>query len=118
MFVLLCADHIVLMAESEKGLQLIVNKMKLFCNDSGLQSNHTKTKVMIFENKHCTATANVNIPISNNTFNYKYLGIIFSSDMNFEEHVELTLAKARKSSYLFWNYVSRFHSLPISTIAD
>ena len=76
MFVLLYADDIELMGECEKDLQLIVDKMNLFCKDLGLQVQLTKTKVMIFENKQCKATTNVNIQIANNTvartFNYKY----------------------------------------------
>jgi hypothetical protein len=49
---------------------------------------------------------------------YKYLGVIYTSNLNFEKHADYVLSKARKSSHLFWKYIARFHSLTASTILN
>ena len=51
--VLLYADDVVLMAESEEELQSLLNQLKLFCDDSQLMLNIKKTKCLIFEKRQC-----------------------------------------------------------------
>jgi hypothetical protein len=57
--VLLYADDVVLMAESEEELQSLLNQLKLFCDESQLMLNIKKTKCLIFEKRQCSLTTSL-----------------------------------------------------------
>jgi hypothetical protein len=47
----LYADDIILMAESEQELQLLLNQLEIYCSQSQMQVNLSKTKILVFEKK-------------------------------------------------------------------
>ena len=121
-FILLYADDIVLLAENEEDLQEMVQRLETFCVQSQMNVNIPKTKIMIFERKTSQQTSSISISFSGQHIDrvpsFKYLGIFFSSNLNFADHVNYMLIKAEKAAYLFWKYVDRFHSLGPSLLVN
>jgi hypothetical protein len=75
---LLYANDLVLLSESQEGLQNCLNKTWEYCKSWGLEINYTKSKVMIF-NKG-SRLSNVKFYIDKTELeivcHYKYLGIM------------------------------------------
>ena len=116
-FILMYADDLVLLAEDEKDLQKLLDELERYCKESQLEVNLKKTKIVIFEKKPSESSTQATFTFNDKTIekiqSYRYLGIIFSANMTFNEHVEYAITKAKKGQYLFWKYVSRFHSLKV-----
>ena len=83
---LLYADDIVSLSQSAKGLQNLLNKLKLFCDKWNLSVNTEKTKVMIF-NKSGRKLKGYSFFYAQQSVGqaseYKYLGIIFKPSGSF-----------------------------------
>ena len=109
---LLYADDIILIAENEEDLQLLVKKLKVFCNESKMSVNIKKTKWMVFEQRPCQAYLNFSLffddEVIERVSQYKYLGTVFNANMNFSAHIDYILIKAEKSAFMFWKYTERF----------
>ena len=74
------ADDIVLLSESEGGLQCMLDKLSIYCKNNGMQINADKTKAMIFNRtgkylKRSFKCGNEKIFTTNS---YKYLGFIIT----------------------------------------
>jgi hypothetical protein len=84
---LLYADDLVLLSESQEGLQNCLNKTWGYCKSWGLEINYTKSKVMIF-NKG-SRLSNVKFYIDETELeivrHYKYLGIMLSLNGSFTQ---------------------------------
>ena len=70
---------------------------------------------MVFENQYWNLAANIPMCCSGKLLekvkSFKYLGIYFSQNLNFNEHAKYVLVKAEKVAFLNWKYVGRYHSL-------
>ena len=77
---LVWADDIVLMAESEGGLQQMLNVLELYCQENKLKINTDKTKCMIFNKGGRIIRRNfyVNGVTLDNVRTYKYLGFLLT----------------------------------------
>ena len=83
LYCLMYADDLVLLSETEEGLQNSLDNLSKFCSDWGLEININKTKVMIFnksgkllDKKYTFHVGSIQLEIAGN---YRYLGIIFQS---------------------------------------
>ena len=100
------------------------NEKETFCEQSHMTVNVPKTNWMIFEKKAIDQTSAMNIFFNGEALekvdSFKNLGIFFSTNLNFSEHMHVndTLIKAEKASHLFWKYVNRFPSLKVSVIVN
>ena len=114
-FILLYADDIVLLAENENDLQYMVNKLRIFCEESKMYVNTSKTQWLIFEKKE--SSMNFQLSFCDNHIEkvkiFKYLGIFFDHKLTFADHVKFILIKADKAAYLFWKFINRFQSLNV-----
>ncbi len=85
------ADDIVIISDSEKDLQRLINIVQNWCSIWRLEVNLSKTKVVHYRSPHKSQTkfrftwANNNIEISDG---YKYLGVYIDKHLNFNEHCE------------------------------
>jgi hypothetical protein len=99
---LLYADDIVLLSQSAKGLQNLLNKLKLFCDKWNLSVNTEKTKVMIF-NKSGRKLKGYYFMYAQQSIGqasvYKYLGIIFKPSGSFLCATDLLSKKACKAMF-------------------
>ena len=115
-FILMYADDLVLLAEDEKDLQKLLDELERYCKESQSEVNLKKTKIVIFEKKPSESSTQVIFTFSDKTIekiqSYCYLGIFFSANMTFNEHVEYAITKAKKGNIYSGN-VSRFHSLKV-----
>ena len=82
---LLYADDLILLSESEKGLQSCLDSLNSYCNRWKLKINVTKTKVMVFS-KGKRKLSQFNFTIDNQHIEAvekcKYLGVILSYNGN------------------------------------
>ena len=49
---------------------------------------------------------------------YRYLGVVFNQNMNFSDHVNLTLSKSSKAAHCFWKCIIRFQTIKTSEILN
>ena len=98
---LLFADDMVLLADSQSGLQNSIDRLDEFCRTWDLKINIEKAKVVIF-NK--TRTQRVPIfQIGNSTIDsdthYKYLGIILSANGSFKPAITTLANQTSKALF-------------------
>ena len=102
---ILYAAGIVLLAESEFELENMVAKLDFFCRESQLYVNISKTNWMIFEKRTSANTRESNITFSKYNLqrveHFKYLRIIFTTNMSFTDHVKYIVIKAEKAAFFF-----------------
>ena len=76
-FMLLFADDMILIAKTPQGLQMLLNKLYIYCNEWHIEVNTQKTKTVIFCNRK--SNINVNFNYGNNEIeivdSYVYLGV-------------------------------------------
>jgi len=74
---LLYADDLVLLSETELGLQTCIDRLQNFCRDSELQVNSKKTKIMVFNSRNANTPE---IYLGGEQLqvvdSYKYLGLL------------------------------------------
>ena len=77
---LIWADDIVLLAESEDGLQKMLNVLDLYCHENKLEINTGKTNCMIFNKGGRLIRRNfyINGVVLDNVRSYKYLGFLLT----------------------------------------
>ena len=118
LFILLYADDIVLISDNELDLQNMLNKVELFCNQSGTTANISKTQWIVFERCSSKETEELDMNFSGRTIaradSFKYLGIFFSSTLSFTDQVRYALIKAEKAAFISWKYIGRFISMNTS----
>jgi hypothetical protein len=76
---ILWADDLVLMSDSENGLQIQLNNLFSFCCKFQMIINEQKTKVVIFGKKSGNESFFLNGKVLDIVEKYKYLGTIFNS---------------------------------------
>lgn len=105
---LMYADDIVLLSETEKGLQSCINKLERFCTDSGLEINLKKSKVLIFNKagRKSKATFYFKNEELEQVTNYKYLGVYFQCSGSFATAKSDLYNKAQKAIYKLFSCFS------------
>ena len=98
---LLFADDIVILSNSEKGLQKALNLLAEFCNSWKLQINSTKSKVIVFNSN---GKSHKNFFRYENGFletvtSYCYLGITIKYTGNLKVSGQLLMEKGRKALF-------------------
>ena len=115
---LLFADDLVLISETQEGLQHCINQLDVYCNTWKLDINVHKTKVMIFSkgkrdySKYDFVTNNKKIEIVEK---YKYLGITFFFNGNLKHAAEDLYNKALKAFFSLKSKFNNFCDIPIKT---
>lgn len=108
---LLFADDMVLIAESEQGLQDLLNALYDWCFKWRLKVNESKSKIIHFRKS--------NVPLTNAKFqfgtcelekvsHYKYLGVLLDENLNF---LQCTKALADSGGRALGAIISKFKSL-------
>lgn len=103
---LMYADDIVFFSERVDGLQLMMNKLKDYCKCWNLQVNLSKSKVMIFRGGGGRNARNEKWSYNGETVEivreYKYLGVLFTSNLNMKKHLEGKLKEAKRGISAVW----------------
>ncbi len=100
--VLAYADDIVLLADSPKHLQSLINIMNRWCNKYRLIVNPNKSKIVHFRNppkKRCDFLFKLGSmgPELEIVENYKYLGTFFDEYLTFDKAAEVLSAAANRA---------------------
>ena len=106
--VLMYADDLILIAESEKDLQSQFLKLSNMCRDKDLEINTKKTKCMVFNrgNKLCKANIVINDKTIENVKHFKYLGFtIGAKNCNFSNTLLDLSTKAKKAIFALNNKI-------------
>ena len=99
--IMLYADDIVLVSESQIGLQKCLDELYSFCNNWKLEVNTDKSKVIVFNSNGKTYK---NLFTYHNTgietvTQYNYLGIIMKYNGKFNVAINALIEKARKAYF-------------------
>lgn len=94
---LLYADDVVLMSDSAQELQSMVTVVHEFCVKWRIEVNTKKSQVMVVNSgaqhtEHKWAFGETQLEVVSQ---YKYLGIVFSSDLTWSHHVEKVVSQGR-----------------------
>ena len=99
---LLFADDVILVSESEDGLQVALDNLMKYCNDWMLEINPDKTKVMIF-NKSGKKLSSYKFKIKNQDLEVAdsstYLGITFNANGSLKNAITNLCKKAMKAMF-------------------
>ena len=101
---MLYADDLILLAESEHDLQKQMNSLGDYANIFQMEVNQKKTKVLIFDKpvklkKRVSKTWKIGSTNIEEDKIYKYLGVIFTSNGSFIEHINTLKEKANKAYF-------------------
>ena len=100
---MLYADDLVLFLLTEEGLQRNINKVKDFYNKWGLVINTDKSKIMTFSKTGRLTKNKFKFNIDNDELEYvkqyKYLGVIFSSNGKFSATEKTLSMKANRALF-------------------
>ena len=113
---LLYADDLVLISESSSGLQHCVNALESYCTRWSLSMNTQKTKVMVFS-KNLRSYDNSQFYFDINQIDivkeYKYLGLIFSSNGKLTKASENLSEKAKKAFFSLKSKIPNAENLSV-----
>ena len=99
------ADDLVLMSESESGLQHSLDLLNDYCNNWHLKVNESKTKVMLVQNSRIRNTAKLTFggTTLEQVTQYKYLGITFNEYAQLNSAQDILFRKGLKAYYAMSN---------------
>jgi hypothetical protein len=112
---LLFADDLVLLSNSDKGLQRSIRELECFCQDWKLDINMSKTKIIIFNSKWSSAKTKFRFIYKHHsieiTDQYTYLGVVFTCNGCFKL---AQIAQRKKALRAWYKIRSGMQSLDFS----
>ena len=116
---LLFADDLILISTSKEGLQSSIDCLSDYCMKEKLTVNLDKTNAMVLSNKKIDTTEHCfyyNHSIIHPTHEYKYLGIIFTSNGKLKYAAEQLADRARKAYYAIKQSLPFYDKLSVKTL--
>ena len=116
---LLFADDLVLVSQTVVGLQLLLDRLALYCDHWNLEVNREKTKIVIFKKGTKLAKTEhwvYNYSVIEVVREFKYLGIVFSSNGLWKKHTKEGVGKAKASILQIMQLCYRCPYLPLSLL--
>ena len=100
------ADDIVFLSDTVDGLQLMMNRLSVYCKYWNLSVNLHKSKVMVLRGGGGRYSQNERWTYQGESVEvvreYKYLGILVSSNLNMKKHLEAKLSEAKRAISSVW----------------
>lgn len=104
--VLMYADDIVLLADDREVLQRMIDKLECYCDNWNMVVNTEKSKILVFKAGGRQAGAD-QWSFKGNQIEvvkkYCYLGVIFTQQLSFKEHILDREKKAKNNLNMVWN---------------
>ncbi len=102
---LMYADDLLILSESQQGLQCAISKLKDYCTAWKLKLNVKKTKVIIFGCRKYVGQSSFMFGEEELQIvdKYSYLGMMFTSDGKMKEAVNTLHSKAMKGMFSLWS---------------
>ena len=116
--ILLYADDAVLVCESEKELQVLLQTLHTWCTDNKLAVNHDKSKVVHFRPQSVQQTQHAFMlgekPIGIET-QYTYLGLLLTEHMDYNSMAKQVAKSANRALGLVISKYKAFGGLPYNS---
>ncbi len=113
---LMYADDLLLLSNSEKGLQSSLDKLNKYCQMWGLTVNLKKTKILIFQSKRKQQKVGPVFKIGGSIVeqadSYKYLGVLFSSSGDFSNARKDLTNRGHKALFKLFKSVNKDNPTP------
>ena len=104
------ADDLVILSESQVGLERSLKNLEEYCNEWGLKVNSSKTKVMVFNRAFTKNIQNLTYTLDgeaiNTTKTYCYLGIEMSSTGSFHKATDALYKKSLRALFSLYSAIS------------
>ena len=116
--ILLYADDLVLLAETETDLQILIDLLQVWCDEKKMRVNLDKTKLVHFRSPPTPKSkipfqfGNVNIEIANQ---YTYLGVLLTEHLDYNALTAHVAKSANRALGLVISKYKAFSRLPFST---
>uniref|UniRef100_A0A8C6W0Z1 Reverse transcriptase domain-containing protein n=1 Tax=Nothobranchius furzeri TaxID=105023 RepID=A0A8C6W0Z1_NOTFU len=91
---LLFADHVVLLASSERDLQLLLERFAAECEAAGMRINSSKSETMVLIRKSVEFLLRVRDEVLPQVEEFKYLGVLFTSEGKLEREINRRIGAA------------------------
>ncbi|KAK0155726.1 Retrovirus-related Pol polyprotein from type-1 retrotransposable element R2 [Merluccius polli] len=91
---LLFADDVVLMASSDRDLQLSLDRFTAECEAAGMRISTSKSESMVLNWKRVECTLRVGDEILPQVEEFKYLGVLFTSEGRMEREIDRRIGAA------------------------
>ncbi|KAK0132808.1 LINE-1 reverse transcriptase [Merluccius polli] len=91
---LLFADDVVLMASSDRDLQLSLDRFAAECEAVGMRISTSKSESMVLNRKRVECTLRVGDEILPQVEEFKYLGVLFTSEGRMEREIDRRIGAA------------------------
>ncbi|KAK0149127.1 LINE-1 reverse transcriptase [Merluccius polli] len=91
---LLFADDVVLMASSDRDLQLSLDRFAAECEAVGMRISTSKSESMVLNRKRVECTLRVGDEILPQVEEFKYLGVLFTSEGRMEREIDRRISAA------------------------
>ena len=114
---LLYADDLVLISHSPIGLQRMLDKLGVYCNQWKVQLSLEKTKIVVFKKGRKLSRAEKWFYLGNRVEvvpEYKYLGVIFKYNGDWTHHIENAKMRADRACTALLKFVLKYRLLPVS----
>ena len=117
--VLLYADDIVLLAATETDLQILIDLLKVWCDEKKMRINLDKTKIVHFRSPS-TPKSNVSFQFGSEsigiTNQYTYLGTLLTEHLDYNAMAAHVAKSVNKALGLVISKYKAFGGLPFSTV--
>ena len=116
---LLYADDLLIISESEEGLQNCISILEQYCNRWKLEVNLDKTKVIIFSRRRKVFMADMIYKNSSieQVYNYQYLGVNISFTGNLKQASIDLSAKATKALFSLNSKIKEYSDINVETLS-
>ena len=115
---LLYADDLLILSETEKGLQRCMSILEQYCNRWKLEVNLDKTKAIIFNSRKKIFNTDIkynNTPVEQ-VYSYQYLGVNISFTGNLKQASMDLSAKATKALFSLNSKIKEYSTLNAETL--
>ena len=85
---LLFADNVVLLAPSSQGFQHVLGRFAAKCEAAGMKISTSKSEAMVLDQKKVACSLRVGGEILPQVEEFKYLGILFTSEGRMEHEID------------------------------
>ncbi|KAK0133440.1 LINE-1 reverse transcriptase [Merluccius polli] len=102
---LLFADDVVLMASSDRDLQLSLDRFAAECEAVGMRISTSKSESMVLNRKRVECTLRVGDEILPQVEEFKYLGVLFTSEGRMEREIDRRIGAASAVMRTLHGYV-------------
>ncbi|KAI3365904.1 hypothetical protein L3Q82_000734 [Scortum barcoo] len=96
---LLFADDVVLLASSSQDLQHVLERFAAECEAAGMRISTSKSEAMVLDRKRVVCPLRVSGEVLPQVEEFKYLGVLFTSEGKMEREIDRRIGAAASCSY-------------------